>query len=64
VLDVLKHTNSPYSYRELVLMLKDVKNQSSVCREIKRLMKMEQLIRVEIEISNSRKVVLYRLNRK
>jgi predicted Zn-ribbon and HTH transcriptional regulator len=64
VLDILEHANSPYTYRELVLMLKDIKNQSSVCKEIKHLLKMEQLIRVSIKIPKCRSVVFYKLNRK
>jgi hypothetical protein len=63
VLDILEHSNSSYTYRELVLTLKGVKNQSSVCREIKHLMKMKQITRTEIKVPNSRTVIFYKLNK-
>jgi predicted transcriptional regulator len=63
VLDILEHANSLYTYRELVLTLKEVKNQSSVCREIKHLMKMNQITRTEIKVPNSRTVIFYKLNK-
>lgn len=63
VLDILKHLNRPYTYRELVLMLQGTKNQVAVCREIKRLMKLNQIIRVEIKIPKSKKIVLYKFNK-
>ena len=64
VYDVLKHSNKPYTYKELVLTLKGTKGEVAVCREIKRLMKLQQIIRVEIKVPNCKGIVLYRFNRK
>ena len=65
VLDVLEHSNRrPHTSNELVSLLEGTKNQSSVSCEIKHLIKMEQIIRVEIKIPCCTKVVLYMLNKK
>ena len=63
VLDILKHSNRPYTCKELALMIKETKNQVAVYREIKRLIKMDQIIKVEIKIPKCKKIVLYKLNK-
>jgi len=60
VLDVLKHFNRrPHTLSEIVFLLKNKKNQASVSREIKRLIKTNQIERHEVRISKCTKLVLY-----